>query len=151
MGKWPRATCWRREKAAAKKPVHTDASWPSHPDYSHTLSHTTSWLMLSSLSLNPLFPPCPRSTRSIPDDGSHWWKTSVKLALILDMSPTCPLNPASVAYLNSHLDCQVLHTWSLPLTDVSPASRAPSSGDTIDIWPGLLFAVGLAVLWIFGA
>ena len=44
----------------------------------------------------------------------------MKLALVLDMSPTCPLNPASVACLNSHLDCQVLHTWSLPLKDVSP-------------------------------
>lgn len=80
-------------------------------------------------------------------EHSRWWEplveNFVKLALILDMSPTCPLNPASVAYLNSHLDCQVLHTCSLPLTDVSPASRAPSSGDTIDIWVGIALCCGV--------
>ena len=140
MGKWPRATCWWREKAAAKKPVHTDACWPSHVDYSHTLSHTTPWLRLNSLTLNPPFPPCLRSPQSIPHDGSHcpWHVSCLSTESCLSGMSKLPPRLSDSAHLVSALD---RHVSSL---------QCSLSGDTINIWLGLLFAMGLALLYTLG-
>lgn len=54
----------RGEEAPAKKPVYTDARWtpvPSHPDDPHNLGSTAPCSVLTSVSPNLFFPPCPET------------------------------------------------------------------------------------------